>query len=201
MRILGLAALCAAVGCTVTRSTPPPALTEPVFTIPAAQRWHLTERPYGAIEESWTSAGDGQIPGDARALLFEPIYGQEKRETPQPVLPGLTPCLHRIRLRREGPQGMSVGEIARIDLEIEGGPGILHGVRIEGSHGGIEIFEVRGATPVVGRKGVYAVYGGTSAQVRFTSRFAGRGGLKIELLGETSLLRSPSPGDAIAQQP
>lgn len=197
MKGAALLPLLSALGCGVIEVNPPP-----TWIVPAVERWRLTERPYGAIEEAWTSAGDGRIPGESLALLFEPVYREEKVEAPQAVLPGFTPCLHRIRLRRQGPEGMSVGQTARIDLEVEGGPGTGHVVRIEGSHAGIDLLEVRGATPVDGHRGVYAVDGRTAAEIRFTSRFAGRGGLEVELLGETSRPpQGPPPGDAVALRP
>lgn len=195
MKTLGLLlAVLGSAGCSTVVEVNPP----PLWKAPVVDGWRLTERTYGTIEDSWISAGDGVIPPDSQALLYEPIFRRETKSPAPSVLPGFTPCLHRIRLKRETPEGMGVGETARVTLEIERSTGSGHLVRIEGAYPGIVILEVRGATPLAGHPGVYAVDGTSSAQVRFTSKIAGRGGLEVELLGETGMPASSSPPASLA---
>lgn len=182
-------------GCQVVEVNPPP-----FWKAPVVERWRLTEREYGAIEDSWASAGDGNISAASSALLYEPVFRVEPKPVSPAAFPSVSPCLHRIHLRRESAEGMSVGETAQINLEIESFPNTSHLVRIVGAHPSIQILEVRGAIPLVGHPGCYASVGAARVEVRFTSRIAGRGGIEVELLGEISGVRAPAPGETLARR-
>jgi hypothetical protein len=182
-------------GCQVVEVNAPP-----LWKAPVVERWLLTERAYGAIADPWTSAGDGVIPAESEALLFEPVFRARIRTSASPIIPGWSPCLHRIRMKRETPEGMGVGETAVIFLDIESNPGTAHGIRIEGVHQGIEIKEIRGARPLIGTPAAYAVIGSARIEVRFTSKIAGRGGLEVELLGEVASSAAPAPAGSLARR-
>jgi len=194
-RLTLLMAVLGTAGCQVVEVNP-----APLWKAPVVERWLLTERAYGAIPDPWSSAGDGVIPAESEALLFEPVFRAEIRPSASSVVPGWRPCLHRIRMRRETAEGMGVGEIARIDLEVEGPPGTTHAIRIEGAHPGIEIREVRGAQPIAGAPGAYAAGGSARIEVRFTSKIAGRGSLEVQLLGEVSGPAAPAQPDSQARR-
>jgi len=196
MKTLGVILLIlSGAGCHVVEVNPPP-----LWKAPVVERWRLTEREYGAIEDPWASAGDGNISAASLALFYEPVFRAEPKPVLPPAFPSVSPCLHRIHLRRESPEGMSVGETAQITLEIESFPNTVHLIRIVGAHPSIQILEVRGATPLVGHPGCLASMGAVRVEVRFTSRIAGRGGLEVELLGEIPGGRASAPGESLARR-
>ena len=79
-------------------------------------------------------------------------------------------------------------------------PAPPHGIKIEGAHQGIEIKEVRGARPIIGTPGAYAVIGSARIEVRITSKIAGRGGIEVELLGEVASPAAAAPSASLAKR-
>ena len=81
--------------------------------------WRLTERSYGDIDDPWSAAGDGEIPADEPALVFEPVYEEAPSPTrdsqgdPDPV-PG--PCLHILCLAYEGAGNEGIGNRAEMQF-------------------------------------------------------------------------------------
>ena len=162
----------------------------PEWADATVEGWLLTERPYGEIREAWARAGDGEIEGRSTALVFEPVLRAEPAKADRGRREGVyAPCPHRVRVRYGGPPSLGVGSTAQMSFEVDGPPGAAHAVEIAGSHPRIEIVAVEGAVPLSGGPGRYVVGAEARVRVAFTSTVSGRGGVRIELLGEL-----PDPG-------
>lgn len=173
-------------GCASNETSRPPEWA-PV----TVERWLLTERPYGEIRETWARAGDGEIEGGATALVFEPVLrGESSRaEAPRPATT-YAPCAHAVRARYGGPPSLGVGSAAEMTFQVDGPAGTAHAVEIAGSHPQIKILAVEGALPLSGGPGRWVVGANARVRVTFTSSATGRGGVRVELLGEFG---DPSP--------
>lgn len=182
-------------GCTVIEETPPP-----VWKAPVVERWRLTERAYGEIPDEWTAVGDGQVPGAESALLFEPVFREDRVPSVRPSPCRYSPCFHKLRVRYDGPENLGVGASAEMELYLDGPRDVAHVIALEGSHGGVEIREVRSATRLAGEPGRYLVAPGTRARVVFTSRYAGRAGLRAAVLGEVGAPPTWTPEASIATE-
>ena len=182
-------------GCVVTVETP-----APVWKAPVVERWRLTERAYGEISDPWTAAGDGQVPGAESALLFEPVFRKERVPSVRPPPGRYSQCFHKLRVRYEGPEHLGVGASAEMELLLDGPRDVAHVIALEGSHAGVELREVRSATRLAGEPGRYLIAPGDRARVVFTSRYAGRAGLRVAVLGEVSAPPTWTPEATIASE-
>ena len=145
--------------------------------------WRLVERTYGQADPKRGVAGDGEIPGPSKLLIYEPVFA-EIRTREFGALQVRTGCDHEIRLRILGSLDRNVGESVTAECRIEGPESLYHELSIEPTSGGIVILEVRGAARAGGRRGRYLVPGNQAFDVVFTSRLAGRGSVTISVLRE-----------------
>lgn len=145
--------------------------------------WRMAERTYGSLDERWASAGDGRIPADQVALVYEPVY-QEERTLVEGLVTERTACEHAARAQYDGPASLSVGHPATVTISMNGPPDIAHVVEFAGSHAGVEILKIEGASSLAGEKSRYLLDGGARARVTFTARTEGRGGLCVSVAGE-----------------
>lgn len=177
-----IAILGAAIGLVGCKAVDDP--VQPVWRAAGIERWRLTERAYGELDEPWSLGGDGAIAAAAPALFFEAVL----RVAPSSSAPssgrGQGPCRHEVRLRYEGGKTHPIGAFAETTLEIGGPPGLAHVVEIRGSHDGVRLTGVKGAHPLVGEPGRFVLAAGERASIRFTSEVVGRGGLEVRLVGE-----------------
>lgn len=149
--------------------------------------WRLTERTYGEINDVWTAAGDGEIPSDESALVFEPVYGEPPPSDPyEDPEPGPGPCLHDLRVAYEGAGNEGIGNRAVKQFWFTGFGDEDHVVAITSSHKGVEILDVEGAIPVPGSPGRYVLEANVRGAVGFTSRVVGYGDVRIRVIGEMS---------------
>lgn len=181
-------------GCVAGQGTP-----TPLWQAPEVERWRLTERPYGAVDETWARAGDGNIAAESPALYFEPVFAQAPRGAPPSG--SQSPCRHELRIRYQGGATQVVGTLAEAVVEVPGPPGIAHILEIRSSHAGVRIAGVEGAPPLAGESARHLLGAGLEARIRFTSLSAGRGGIEVRLVGELEETASPARGNAVASGP
>lgn len=162
--------------------------SSPLPASPAAEgivtAWHLAERRVDSIGDRWATAGDAVLFGEAMVLVYEAVYA-DARPVAETV-PGPAGCGHAPRLSYGGSPRHGVGTRVEVAFSIEGPPGVAHVVEIGPSHPSIVIFDVLGATSLGGEPGRFVLAGEARAIVAFTSRAAGRGGLRIAVIREVS---------------
>jgi hypothetical protein len=184
---LGTLALAMALGGCATRPRPAETRPYPALADPAGGErivgWRLTERAYGSIGEVWSGAGDGAIPPDQVALVYEPMYREEKTLA-SGLATGRTACGHEVRVTYDGPVSQALGQRVELTFWVEGPLDVAHVVEIAGSHPGISVLGVSAASPLAGRPGRYVIEAGARSTVAFTSRTQGRGGIRISVESE-----------------
>jgi len=151
---------------------------------PTVVGWRLVERTYGESNAAAPLAGDGDIPGYSKRLIYEPVY-PESRGKEYGSVHVRTACEHEIRLRILGSMSRSVGERVTAECRIESPEDLYHEVSIEPTAEGLELLEVRGLSRGAVSPGHYLIRGNRSFEVVFTSRLAGRGTIGISILRET----------------
>ena len=183
--------LLAVVGCA---APPTPGDPEwPVWKDEPIVGWRLTQRSYGSIDDFWANAGDGRIPPGQAALVYEPIYRDEEAEAPSfESKLGFT-CSHRLVLVYDGALSQGVGTPVEMRFWIKGISQAAHLIEISGSRVGIVILEVQGALPLAEETDRYVLDTRVVGSVIFTSRTAGRGGIKFRVVGEVA---GPAGDDA-----
>jgi hypothetical protein len=145
--------------------------------------WRLVERTYGETDPALTLAGDGDIPGVSKRLIYEPVYA-ERRAREYGCVRVRTACEHEIRLRILGGLARAVGESVTAECRIEGPEDLYHEIVIEPTAEGMELLEVRGLSRGNLRPGHYLIRGNRPFEMVFTSRQAGRGTMEITILQE-----------------
>lgn len=180
-----VAAILASVGCAVRRGSGPPQ-DRPSDSRPILG-WRLTEEKYGAIDDWWATAGDGEIPPDAIALVYEPVY-QEETTLIAGLVTGRTACSHAPCVEYEGPRTRNVGDPATVSLWVDGPRDVGHVVELTGSHASVRIVNVTGAVRLLEEGSTpsnrYYLAPRARAEISFTSEIQGRAGLRISVVGD-----------------
>lgn len=159
--------------------------------LPKLVGWRLVERTYGETDPQDQLGGDGEIPGFAKHLVYEPVYAEPRsRECDSVRLQSA--CEHEIRLRILGGMARSVGERVTAECRIEGPEDVYHEIVVQPSAVGMELLEVRGLSRGAVRPGHYLIRGNRTFEIIFTSRQAGKGTMGISVLRE--LREEPAPG-------
>jgi len=161
----------------------PEAARAPLWEEDRLVGWRLTERAFGTIEDAWSGAGDGAIPGAATALVYEAVFSKlEPADGGTP--PSRGGCEHELRLRYASGSREAIGNRIEATFWVDGPLDRMHRVEISGSHEGVVVLGVSGAVPLAGGPGLFVLEGRGKATVSFTSRIAGRGGVRVAVLGE-----------------
>jgi|GEM_PF-4033799 len=149
--------------------------------------WRLAERTYGSIDDWWATAGDGEIPGDAVALVYEPVYREEKTLL-EGLVTGRTACSHAPRVEYAGQESRNVGDHVKVTVWIDGPADVGHVVEFSGSHGAVKVLSVTGAARLLEESASsrtrYYLAPRARAEVTFTSEMQGRAGLRISVVGD-----------------
>jgi hypothetical protein len=158
--------------------------------------WRLVERTYGSVDAG--HAGDGDIPPDEHALVYQPVY-EEPRRLEYGAVQLRSACQHDVSVTIRGGSRQAVGLAVTALGRITAPAGLAHELAIEPTAASIEILEVRGALPMAGKPGRYLLEGSRSFEVVFTSRVAGKRGIAISIVSEIGRplslneRRDPSP--------
>lgn len=171
-------AIGAGLGC---QPTPQP--LEEQSASPTIVGWRLVERTYGETDPDRRMAGDGEIPGASRFLVFQPTV-QEPRAREFGALQIRTSCTHEIQVRIQGSLTRTVGEQVTAECRLIGQEGLYHELQVAPSGGGTQVLGIRGIARAIGKPGRYLVPGGRVFEVDFTSVIPGRGTVEISVLRE-----------------
>lgn len=169
--------------------------------LPKVVGWRLVERTYGESDAAAPLAGDGDIPGYSKRLIYEPVY-PESRSREFGSVHVRTTCEHEIRLRILGSMARSVGERVTAECRIESPEDLFHEVSIEPTAEGLELLEVRGVSRGAVKPGNYLIRGNRTFEIVFTSRLAGRGTIGISVLRESAqdAAAQRASGDSVADR-
>lgn len=186
---LALAAVagCASAGCNAS-SAPGPKAKEERDVV----GWRLVDKPYGEIDDPWVSPGDGIIPPGEIAMLYEPVYRDEKTLV-RNLVTARSACDHVARASYDGPPSVNAGDPVTVTVWIDGPRDTAHIVEFEGTNPHVEIREIAGAAPLSGEPGRYLLEPGARASVTFTSRAAGPGGIRVSVASEVIYVGRGSP--------
>jgi hypothetical protein len=143
--------------------------------------WRLVERTYGTALAG--HAGDGNIPPDEHALVYQPVY-LETRRLEYGAVQLRSACQHDVSVTIRGGTQQAVGLAVTALGRITAPAGLTHELAIEPTGSSIEILEIRGALPMAGKPGRYVIEGSRSFEVVFTSHSAGKRGIAISIVRE-----------------
>ena len=158
--------------------------------------WRMVERTYGTVDAG--HAGDGDIPPDEHALVYEPVY-EERRRLEFGAVQLRSACQHDVSVTIRGETRQAVGLAVTALGRITAPSGLYHELAIEPTAASIEVLDVRGALPMAGKPGRYSLEGSRPFEVVFTSRVAGKRGIAISIVREIGRplplheKRDPSP--------